>query len=392
VRLGKIALEDGSVYFSDNFIRPNYSASLTELAGSVSTITPDTAGDVQLRGKVENSGSLEIVGSLNPLAPTLFLDLKASARDIDLPPTTPYSVKYLGYGIEKGKLSATVHYKLEDRRLQAENNVVLDQLTFGEKVESPTATKLPVLFAVALLKDRNGVIDVDMPVRGSLDDPEFSIGGLVVRMIFNLIGKVITAPFSMLAKLGGGSADLSQIAFAPGSARLDPGTVERLQTLAKALADRPALRVDLAGRADPQGDREALMRQALQRLVKAEKAREIVRGGDPAPSLDEIQLSAEEYPRYLKQAYRRGDFEKPRNAIGLVRDQPVDEMERRLLEHVRLDEGALRALAGDRAQAARDWLVANGIGADRLFVVAPRLDRKGLDDKASATAVDLSLK
>ena len=392
VRLGKITLEDGSVYFTDNFIRPNYSASLTELAGSVSTITPDTAGDVQLRGKVEKTGSLEIVGSLNPLAPTLFLDLKAIARDIDLPPTMPYSVKYLGYGIEKGKLSATVHYKLEDRRLQAENNVVLDQLTFGDKVDSPTATKLPVLFAVALLKDRNGVIDVDMPVRGSLDDPEFSIGGLVVRMIFNLIGKVITAPFSMLAKLGGGSADLSQIAFAPGSARLDPGTVERLQTLAKALGDRPALRVDLAGRADPQGDREALMGQALQRLVKAEKAREIVRGGDPAPSLDEIQLSAEEYPRYLKQAYRRGDFEKPRNAIGLVRDQPVDEMERRLLEHVRLDEGALRALADQRAQAARAWLVANGVGADRLFVVAPRLDRKGLDDKASATAVDLSLK
>jgi hypothetical protein len=196
----------------------------------------------------------------------------------------------------------------------------------------------------------------------------------------------------MLAKLGGGSADLSQLAFAPGSARLDPGTVERLQTLAKALGDRPALRVDLAGRADPQGDREALMGQALQRLVKAEKARELVRGGDPAPALDEIVLSAEEYPRFLKQAYRRGDFEKPRNAIGLVKDQPVDEMERRLLEQVRLDEGALRALADQRAQAARAWLVANGIGADRLFVVAPRLDRKGLDEKASAAAVDLSLK
>ena len=392
MRLGRIALEDGSVYFSDNFIKPNYSASLTELAGSVSTITPDTPGDVQLRGKVENTGSLEIVGSVNPLAPTLFLDLKASARDIDLPPTTPYSVKYLGYGIEKGKLSATVHYRLADRRLQAENNVVLDQLTFGEKIDSPTATKLPVLFAVSLLKDRNGVIDVDMPIGGSLDDPEFSIGGLVVRMIFNLIGKVVTAPFTLLAKLGGSSADLSQIAFTAGSARLDAGATERLQTLAKALADRPALRVDLAGRADPEGDRAALMRQALLRLVKAEKAREIVRGGDPAPSLEEIQLSAEEYPRFLKQAYRRADFDKPRNAIGMVKDQPVDEMERRLLAHVQLDEGALRTLADQRAHAARDWLIANGIGADRLFVVAPKLDRKGLEEKASATAVDLSLK
>ncbi|HWS73560.1 MAG TPA: DUF748 domain-containing protein, partial [Quisquiliibacterium sp.] len=393
VRIGRIRLADGSVYFTDNFIRPNYSASLTELSGTVGTITPDTAGDVALRGKVAGTGTLEIVGSLNPLAPSLFLDLKASARDVDLPPVTPYSVKYLGYGIEKGKLSAQVRYVLRDRRLEAENKVVLDQLTFGDRVESPTATKLPVLFAVSLLKDRNGVIDVDMPIGGSLDDPEFSVGGLVLRMIFNLIGKVVTAPFSVLAKIGGsGSEDLSQLAFPAGSAQLDAGAQQRLQALAKALEDRPALRLDLAGRADRERDGEALRRAALQRLVKAEKAREIVRAGDPAPSLDTLELTAGEYPRYLRLAYLRGVSAKPRNAIGIVKDVPVEEMERMLLAGIELQDEALRALADERARAARAWLVEHGVAADRLFVVAPKLGREGLAESRSSTAVDLSLK
>ncbi len=338
------------------------------------------------------SGSLEIVGSVNPLAPSLFLDLKANARDIELPPTSPYTLKYLGHGIERGKLSAQLAYRLEDRRLEAQNKVVLDQLTFGERVDSPTATNLPVLFAVALLKDRNGVIDIDMPVGGSLDDPQFSIGGLVLRMIFNLITKVVTAPFSVLAGLGGGGGDASQVAFPAGSAVLAPEAVERLKKLAGALADRPALRLDLAGRADPQTDEPALLRQALERRVKAEKQRALSRSGDDALALDQITLTPEEYPRLLKAAYRRAPFDKPRNAIGLVKDVPVEEMEQRLLEHLSLEQDALRTLADQRAQAVRDWLRANGVAAERLFVVAPKLDREGLGDKDSATGVDLSLK
>lgn len=393
VRIGRITLDDGSVYFSDHFIRPNYSASLTELGGTVGTLTPQTAGDVALRGKVAGTGSLEIAGSFNPLAPSLFLDLRASASDIDLPPTSPYSVKYLGYGIEKGKLSAKVSYTLRDRRLEAQNKVVLDQLTFGEKVDSPTATRLPVLFAISLLKDRNGVIDVEMPIGGSLDDPEFSVGGLVLRMIFNLIGKAVTAPFALLASLGGSSADLSQVPFAAGSAQLDAAANRQLEALAKALAQRPALRLDLAGRADPAADREALQRAAMLRLVKAEKAREAGRGGEGAAAIDALQLTPDEYPHYLRLAYRRASFDKPRNAIGMVRDQPPEQMERMLLAHLAIDEAALRALAEARAQAVRDWLAGHGVAGERVFLVAPKLDRKEADGaRGSPTAVGLSLK
>ncbi len=225
---------------------------------------PETPGDIELQAKLDEAAPVEIKGKINPLAKELFLDIVADAHDIELSPMTPYSVKYVGYGIERGKLSFNVKYKLENRKLSAENKIILNQLTFGDKVESPTATKLPVLLAVALLKDRNGVIDVDLPISGSLDDPQFSVGGLVLRIIINLITKAVTAPFSLLASAfsgGGVSGDeLSYVEFAAGRATLDQTDQEKIATLAKALNNRPALKLDIIGRADPSSDLEGLKR------------------------------------------------------------------------------------------------------------------------------------
>src|SRR5690606_1725900 len=160
---------------------PNYSANLTGLVGEIGEMGGGKPADLKLEGRVDNTGTVSIEGRIDPIGAPLFLDLKAKARDIDLPALSPYSGKYVGYGIEKGKLSVDVAYRLENGQLAAENRIVLDQLTFGEPVDSPDALKLPVLFAVSLLKDRNGVIDVDLPISGSLDDPQFSIAGLVIR-------------------------------------------------------------------------------------------------------------------------------------------------------------------------------------------------------------------
>ena len=230
ISVGKITLQGGNINFSDFFVRPNYSANLTGVGGSVTAITPDTPGEVELRGKVDNTAPLEITGKINPLARDLFLDIKASATDIELPPLSPYSVKYAGYGIERGKLSMKVTYQVENRKLTAENNVYLNQLTFGEKVESPTATKLPVLLAVALLKDRNGVIDINLPVSGSIDDPQFSVGGIIIQVIVNLLVKAVTAPFALIGSMfGGGGEELAYLEFAPGSAQLDAADEAKLE-------------------------------------------------------------------------------------------------------------------------------------------------------------------
>ena len=242
IRIARVVLQGGNVNFSDRFIKPNYSANLTNIGGRVTGLSSDlaTTADVELRGQVDNTAPVEILGKVNPLSGNLFLDLAASAKGVDLPTATPYSARYAGYPIIKGKLSMDVKYHIENKKLTAENHIMLDQLTFGDKVESPDATKLPVLLAVALLRDRNGVIDINLPISGSLDDPKFSIGGIIVRVIVNLIGKAITAPFALLGSLFPHSEQLSYIEFEDGQARLDAAAATKIQNLAQALEQRPA--------------------------------------------------------------------------------------------------------------------------------------------------------
>jgi hypothetical protein len=393
VRIGKIALRGGSVNFSDFFIRPNYTVMLTSVAGGVTEMTPAKAGDVELRGRIHQTAPLEIAGKVNALAKDLYVDLKASARDIELSPMTPYAVKYAGYGIEKGKLSLKLSYLIENRKLAAENNVYLDQLTFGERVESPTATQLPVLLAVALLKDRNGVIDINLPISGSLDDPEFSLGGIIIKVFVNLIVKAVTAPFALLGSMFGGGEELAYVEFDPGSATLDAEDEAKLKTLATALTERPGLKLDASGRAVPDADRDALKRVALDRQVKAAKLKDTGGKAADAAALDEVTVEPKEYEKYLAAAYRAAKFDRPRNAIGMLKELPVPEMEQLMLANAQVSEDDLRLLASARAQAAKDWLVEAGkIPAERVFIVAPHLGAEGIKDKGRPTRVDFALK
>jgi hypothetical protein len=392
VRVGRVRLVDGNVQFSDFLVRPNYSANLTGVGGELTEMTPAQAADLTLRGQLNQRAPLAIDGRLNLLSAELLLDLKASARDIELSPLTPYAAKYAGYGIEKGKLSVTVGYRIEDRKLVAENRLVLDQLTFGERVESPTATRLPVLLAVALLKDRNGVIDLNVPISGSIDDPQFSVGRVILQVIVNLITKAVTAPFALLGSLFGGGAELAWVEFAPGSARLEEAALARLKSLGAALAERPGLKLEITGRADPATDREGLQREAVLRLVRAQKLKETVRGGATG-SLEAVRLEAGEYEKYLAAAYREAKFERPRNAIGLLKELPHAEMERLMLANVQAGDEALRELADARGLAAKQWLVGQGkIAPERVFLVAPKLDAAGIADKGTPARADFSLK
>ncbi|HXG52511.1 MAG TPA: DUF748 domain-containing protein [candidate division Zixibacteria bacterium] len=374
VTIGRIGLKSGTVNFSDFFIKPNYSANLTGVEGTISELTPEVPGNLELRASLDDSASVDIRGRINPLAESLYLDIAADAREIELSPLSPYSGKYVGYGIEKGKLSFKVKYRLENRKLTAENQLILNQLTFGERIESPTATKLPVLLAVALLKDRNGVIDVDLPIAGSLDDPQFSVGGIILRIVINIVAKAVTAPFALLgAAFGGGGEELSVIEFDYGRADLSPTARSRLKTIATALNNRPALRLEIAARFDPMNDLEGLKRVALERKVRIQKLRDLA-GREGAPkSADEVRVDPKEYPLYLKAAYAREDFPKPRNLIGLARDLPVPEMEALMLKHERVSGDDLPDLAARRARAIRDYLLGTGqVTPDRLFTVAPR--------------------
>jgi len=397
IRIGKVTLQGGDVNFTDLFIKPNYSANLTEIGGAVTGLSSqlDTAADVDLRGRFAGSAPVQIHGKINPLVRNLFLDLKASVRDIELGPFTPYSGKYVGYAIEKGKLTFNVAYRIENRKLTASNQIVLDQLTFGGKVESPQATKLPVLLAVALLKDRNGVIDVNLPISGSLDDPKFSIGGLIIRVIVNLITKAVTAPFALLANLAGGGdgTELSYVQFDPGRAVLTARAQEKLATLERGLVDRPGLKLDITPRVDPPTDREGLRRYRLEQQVKAQKVQDLVKQGEAVKSVDDVKIEPQEYEKYLRRAYREAKFPKPRNFIGMQKDLPVEEMEKLMLTNTTVSDDDLVQLANRRGQAVKEALTRSGeVAVERVFLVAPELAADKPDAQVKGGHADLALK
>jgi hypothetical protein len=380
VSFGPISLINGKVLFSDRFVKPNYSADLSELTGKLSAFssvapgTPDGAAsapamaDLELRGKAEGTASLEILGKLNPLAKPLALDITGKVRDLELPPLSPYAVKYAGYGIERGKLSVDVNYVVQpDGRLTASNKLVLNQLSFGDKVEGSTAS-LPVKLAAALLADRHGVINLDLPISGSLNDPQFSLGPVIGKVILNLIVKAITAPFSLLAHaLSGGGEELSMVGFPAGSAQLSSEAKSGLDKVAKALVDRPALTLTVVGTSSLDAEREGFKRERLNELVRAEKRSQSVKEGVKA---EDVSVSPAEYPALLKEVYKRADIPKPRNLIGLTKDQPLAEMEKLLLADIKVSDEAMHDLAVQRGMAVKEYLASRDLPSDRLFLGA----------------------
>ncbi|HEV8500346.1 MAG TPA: DUF748 domain-containing protein [Casimicrobiaceae bacterium] len=392
VSIGRVTLARGNVRYADFYIRPNYAADLAEVNGTVSSMSATQAGTVDIAAKVARTAPVTVKGTLNPFARELSLDLAGTARDVDLPPLTPYSIKYAGYGITKGTLSFDVHYRIENRKLSADNKLKLDQLTFGEHVDSPTATKLPVLLAVALLKDVNGVIDIELPIAGSLDDPQFSVGGLIVRVIVNLLTKAVTAPFALLgAAFGGGGEELSYIAFEPGTPALPAAAADKIDKLGKALAGRPSLRLDITGRSDAAADSEAMRHAIVAHSIRAQKVKALVDAGTPPADAAAVVVAPDERERYLLAAYKEAPIkERPRNFFGILKDVPPADMEAMLYAHATAGPDALRMLAQERAQAVKQALVAKGVAGERLFVVA---DTKPPDAKgAPPTRADLALK
>ena len=380
-----IKLSKGRVDFTDNFIQPNYSANLTRIEGTISAVASDKPepATVDVAGAVDDGAPLKITGQLHPLGPRLYTDIQGSAKGIELTRLTPYAARYAGYAIEKGSLSMTVHYKIDGGKLEAQNQIYLDQLTFGEKVDSPDATKLPVLFAVSLLKNRHGVIDINLPISGSLDDPQFSVGGIIWRVIVNLITKAVMAPFSLLS---GGGDELGFVPFAPGSAELSEAARARLDTLASKLDDRPALKLEATGRADPAVDVAGLRAAHVDRLMRAAKAKA---QGQP---VDEVKISPDEKSQWLTAAYKAADIKKPRNLVGLAKTLPPAEMEALLQASAPVSDAALKSLADHRGDAVKAYL-SSKIPPDRVLLTASKVGTGGLpDDKGPSSRVQFDLK
>lgn len=390
---GPLGLVNGRILFSDHYIQPNYSANLSEVAGSLGAFSNqgrDAKGaalaELNLRGRVEGSASLEVNGRINPLTQPVALEVMGKVRDLELPELSPYSQKYAGYGIERGKLSADVNYRIDDKaQLNASHQIVLNQLRFGERSTSPDAPNLPVKLAVALLADRHGVIQVNLPVSGSLQDPDFKVGAILWRLVMGLVGKALLSPFSLIAGAFATEERLEQVDFKPGSAVLDAVNRKKLERVAQLLIDKPAVNLTVVGESNPQSEREAVRRMKLLELVNAEKSTKTPQGGPDKPGnkagtetetepvtgdVTGVEAVGDDYLALLKSAYRRSSVPKPSNVLGLLKDLPQADMEALLLASLSVDESDMRDLAASRAQKVRDALAAAGVPPGQLFLGA----------------------
>ena len=269
--IGSVRVIDGSVNYADFWIQPNFAVGIQQLNGTIDGLSsdPKSRAKVKLEGKVDRYAPVNINGELNLMAATVYTDIKMSFKGLELTTMTPYSGHFAGYKIDKGKLSVDLSYKVDQRKLNAEQHFVIDQLQLGEAVESPDAVHLPLKLAVALLKDRNGVIDLPLPITGSLDDPQFKIGPIIWHALVNLLEKAVTAPFAAIGRLfGGHGEDMKFIDFAPGSAELDASSKQKLDGLTKALQEHTQLQLDVPLVYSPELDGPVLAKQKLdQKLI-----------------------------------------------------------------------------------------------------------------------------
>ena len=382
VKIGSINITNLLARFADTSITPNVVTQIEELSGTIQGLSSEqlAKADVKLEGKVDRYAPFHLEGQINPLSEDAYTDLAVAFKNLDLPTVSPYSAKYTGYPIKKGKLNLDLAYKVSEKTLVGENKVLIDQITMGEKVDSPDATSLPIPLALALLKDRKGQIDIDLPVRGNLDDPDFSYGGIVWNALVNLLTKIVTSPFALVGGLLGGSGeDLQYVAFPAGMAEMPSSEHEKLQSLGKALEERPALRLEVAGSADTQVDQPAMAWLQLRKQLQKKKYVQDPAAGAKGVPVSEVELTTEEEARYLLELYTEKFGPLPKEpgptSEGNVPVPPTSEEQKiKLIESISIDEDQRRLLAQERAQHIRDFLVQEvQVSGDRIFLVEPNL-------------------
>ncbi len=275
ITVGRVVVVDGAADFADQSLPLPFSARISALDGDLSTISTASADPsrISLEGKVDDYGLLQVTGSVTPVAPVRNTDVRTQFENIAVPKLSAYSVPFAGRKIESGRLDLNLGYRVKDGQLVADNQIILRDFELGDKVEHPDAMSLPLGLAVALLKDRHGTIDVELPVTGNVNDPEFKIGGAVIKALGNLIVKIASSPFTLLGKLVGiEPGELEYVTFLPGRADLTPPQLQKAASLAEALSLRPQLLLELPPVQAPEVDARVLREARLEAAIEARLA------------------------------------------------------------------------------------------------------------------------
>ena len=388
IHIGGIAINDGSANFADFSLTPNFATAVQELNGAIGTIDSRQAkpATVDVKGKVDRYAPVTIKGAVNPFDPMASLDIATSFKRVELTTLTPYSGKFAGYRIRKGRLNLDLHYLITKGQLKAENKVVVEQLQLGEKVDSPDATSLPLKLAIALLKDVDGKISIELPVTGDLNNPQFSVMPIVWQTLRNLIVKAAAAPFKMIGGLisGGGSEDLGTVSFAPGSSDLSKDAEASLVKLSGALKERPALRLEIEGTAAQSSDGPLIAEQRLEREYQYNYYKMLQRRGDKVPAQASLlQVPDGEKGPLLEGIYRtRLKTQPPAEWKDLGKEERTAKMRADVIKFWSSSDVLLRQLGQERASSIKDYLVDKGqLADDRVYFIDANLGEAESDGR-----------
>ncbi|QKG66923.1 DUF748 domain-containing protein [Pseudomonas sp. B14-6] len=388
IHIGGIAINDGSANFADFSLTPNFATAVQQLNGQIGTIDSRQAkpASVDIKGKVDRYAPVTIKGSVNPFDPMASLDIATSFKRVELTTLTPYSGKFAGYRIRKGRLNLDLHYIIVKGQLKAENKVVVEQLQLGEKVDSPDAVSLPLKLAIALLKDVDGKISIELPVTGDLNNPQFSVMPIVWQTLRNLIVKAAAAPFKMIGGLvsGGGSEDLGTVSFAPGSSELSKDAEGSLIKLSQALKERPALRLEIEGTAAASSDGPLIAEQRLEREYQYNYYKMLQRRGDKVPAQASLlQVPDGEKGPLLEGIYRtRLKTQPPAEWKDLGKEERTAKMRADVIKFWSTSDVLLRQLGQERASSIKDYLVDKAqMADDRVYFIDAQLGEAESDGR-----------
>ena len=397
-KLGKVRVTDGSSDFSDLSLILPFAAPIKGLDGGASGISSDQKSTmtVALKGNAYDLAPVDIKGEVSPYLGDFNVEINFDG--LPMPSVSPYMVQFAGYKIEKGKMTLGLKYNVEKSKLTASNSIFIDQFELGEKVENPDAVSLPLKLAVALLKDSSGKIKMDVPITGSMDDPKFSVGAIVIDALMNVLTKVIASPFNAIASLTGGQKDMSTVAFIAGNSYLEKQQREKLDSLSKALKERPVLNIDIKGAAFQEQDWPVIREDALYEQLKKRRAAEINKDAEKKIREEYVKLTDDDYKRLLADMFiekfpqlaKKSIFGTPK----LINPEAGDFYEvakQNLFTNIKPEPERLKVLASARAQTIANYIVQKGgVQREKVFildtVIDPERDNKEIVSSLSLNA------
>lgn len=333
------SLKNGEVDFSDASLFMPFATTISKLNGKLTDIDKKRPSSGEFQGVVGKNGFAQITAKLFPFELKQNTDIKLDFKDIDLTDITPYSGQFVGYKIKKGKLNLNLNYSVADSKLNGSNFINFDSLTLGEKVDSKDAVNLPLSLAISILSDQNNQINIDLPVEGNLDDPDFKYGGVIWAAVKKLFADITLAPFRFLGNaLGLGSKDLSSIDFLAGSSELISSEAPKIADFIKLTGSKPKMKLSITptySKLDESFYKNKKLDQKINQIIASS-------GKDYIAVLNEL--------------------------VPNLKDRNEKALREEALKGIEVDKAKLIELANERANAVKEALIKAGLEAGRINI------------------------